>query len=71
MIMREDKVKAARRLVESLESDEDIDDWLCDHPNAETALRRLSANLQVEALSDTIDGVANKGELHGRSNPEG
>ena len=64
--MRQDKIKAAKKLAETLESDLDFDLWLDDHPNEEKANERIKVDLSAEDLSmcdfdnpDNVDANGN------------
>lgn len=52
--MRQDKIKAAKKLAETLVSDLDFDLWLDDHPNENSAISRLAAKLTSEGTVDKL-----------------
>lgn len=58
--MRYDKIKAARRLSDSLQDDSDFLMYLMDHPNAKKALERISTavkSLQRSNSLNTAEGI--------------
>lgn len=52
--MRVDKVAAARRLIATLGSDEDVTDYATDHPNEVCGLDRLLKDLASEPTADNM-----------------
>lgn len=54
--MKTDRILAAKRLAETLRTNDDLDWFVLDHPNETRALARLAADLGFRLKSPRITG---------------